>query len=111
MYELARQHGALKAVTAHPEFNHITTVVMMVLDSMDAALKKETEEHVSVEVGREEQKDYEKALDKLAKEVQSWSFLYKKGEAKYEFEDCDSAAFFLSYAWELLHQYCADLDF
>ena len=39
MYELVRQHGALKAVTAHPEFNHITTVVMMVLDSMDAALK------------------------------------------------------------------------
>ena len=107
---MVRQHSALKAVTAHPEFNHITTVVMMVLDSMDAALKKETEEHVSVEVGREEQ-DYEKALDKLAKEVQSWSFLYKKGEAKYEFEDCDSAAFFLSYAWELLHQYCADLDF
>ena len=56
---MVRQHGELKAVTAHPEFNHITTVVMMVLDSMDAALKKETEEHVSVEEGREEQKDYE----------------------------------------------------
>ena len=111
MYELVRQHGALKTVSAHPEFNHITTVVMMVLDSMDAALKKETEEHVSVEVGREEQKDYEKALDKLAKEVQSWSFLDKKGEAKFEFGDCNTAAFFLSYAWELLHQYCADLDF
>ena len=51
------------------------------------------------------------ALDKLAKEVKSWSFIYKKGEAKYEFEDCDSAAFFLCYAWELLHQYCSDLNF
>lgn len=50
-------------------------------------------------------------LNKLAKEVKSWSFIYKKGEAKYEFEDSDSAAFFLCYVWELLRYYCADLDF
>lgn len=50
-------------------------------------------------------------LDRLASEVKSWSFIYRKGEAKYEFEDCDSATFFLSYSWELLNQYCCDLDF
>lgn len=54
VYELLRQHEALKAVTVHPEFNHITTIVMMVLDSMDAALKNETGEHVQVRMRREE---------------------------------------------------------
>lgn len=48
VYELLRQHEALKTVTMHPEFNHITTIVMMVLDSMEAALKNETSEHVRV---------------------------------------------------------------
>ena len=53
MYELLRQHTALKTVTMHPEFNHITTIVMMVLDSMEAALKDETDEHVAVREGSE----------------------------------------------------------
>ena len=37
--------------------------------------------------------------------------MYSKGKAKYEFEDCNSAVFFLSYSWDLLQQYGIDLDF
>lgn len=42
-------------------------------------------------------------------EVKSWSFIYRKGSAKYEYEDSDSAVFFLSYGWELFNAYCFDL--
>ena len=33
------QYNSVKLITAHPEFNHITTVIMMVLDYLNSALK------------------------------------------------------------------------
>ena len=107
-----RQYNSVKLITAHPEFNHITTVIMMVLDYLNSALKVGEGGSVGLGGWREaENKDYDSVLDRLASEVKSWSFIYRKGEAKYEFEDCDSATFFLSYSWELLKQYFCDLYF
>ena len=80
---------------------------MMVLDYLNVALKvnDETSEEI------QEYKNYDLILSKLSDEVKSWSFMYTKGKAKYEFEDCNSAVFFLSYSWDLLQQYGVDLDF
>ena len=50
-------------------------------------------------------------FNKLGDEVKSWSFMYRKGSAKYEFEDTNSATFFLNYSWDLLKRYAGDLDF
>lgn len=50
-------------------------------------------------------------LEKLKDEVKTWSFMYRKGSAKYEFEDSNSATFFLSYSWSLLKRYASDLEF
>lgn len=79
---------------------------MMVLDYLNEALKKKGEssgDDVSFLY-------YEDVLKKLSTEVKSWTFI-SKGNAKYEFEDCDSAVFFLSYVWNLIQLYGTDLDF
>lgn len=41
MYELVRQYDAIRQITGHPEFNHITTGIMMVLDYLHVTLKEE----------------------------------------------------------------------
>ena len=43
----------------------------------------------------QEYQNYDLVLSKLSDEVKSWTFMYSKGKAKYEFEDCNSAVFFL----------------
>ena len=53
--------------------------------------------------------NYELVLTKLKEEVKTWGFIYRKGSAKYEYEDSDSSVFFLSYCWELFIKYCKDL--
>lgn len=50
-------------------------------------------------------------LKKLSEEVKSWSFVSRKGSAKYAFEDSNSATFFLSFVGELLEQLSPDLVF
>ena len=79
---------------------------MMVLDYLNEALKKKGESSDN----NGSFLYYEDVLKKLSTEVKSWTFI-SKGNAKYEFEDCDSAVFFLSYVWNLIQLYGTDLDF
>lgn len=80
--------------------------IMMVLDYLNEALKKKGESSDN----NGSFLYYEDVLKKLSTEVKSWTFI-SKGNAKYEFEDCDSAVFFLSYVWNLIQLYGTDLDF
>ena len=80
---------------------------MMVLDYLNVALKVNDDPSEETQ----EYQNYDLVLSKLSDEVKSWTFMYSKGKAKYEFEDCNSAVFFLSYSWDLLQQYGIDLDF
>lgn len=80
--------------------------IMMVLDYLNEALKKKGESNDN----NGSFLYYEDVLKKLSTEVKSWTFI-SKGNAKYEFEDCDSAVFFLSYVWNLIQLYGTDLDF
>ena len=43
IYELLRQYTAVRTITQHPEFNQVTTMIMMVLDYLNAALEVNTE--------------------------------------------------------------------
>ena len=80
---------------------------MMVLDYLNVALK--VNDDTSEET--QEYQNYDLVLYKLSDEVKSCTYMYSKCKAKYEFEDCNSAVFFLSYSWDLLQQYGIDLDF
>lgn len=39
IYELLRQYISVRTITQHPEFNQVTTMIMMVLDYLNAALE------------------------------------------------------------------------
>ena len=97
---------SVRGITKHPEFNHITTVIMMVLDYLNNMVAMNANKGNEQDMG-----NYDIALAKLAEEVKSWSFIYSTGKAKYEYEDCNSAVFFLCYSWDLLHKYGNDLNF
>ena len=79
---------------------------MMVLDYLNNSITTATKRGGEQDLG-----NYDVALSKLSEEVKSWSFMYSKGKAKYTYEDCNSAIFFLCYSWDLLHKYGSDLDF
>ncbi|CBK20965.2 uncharacterized protein [Blastocystis hominis] len=80
----------------------------MVLDYLNNALEVNSE---SKSVEKQIYFNYDAVLEKLKDEVKTWSFMYRKGSAKYEFEDSNSATFFLSYSWSLLKRYASDLEF
>ena len=79
---------------------------MMVLDYLNNMITMNAKKGNEQDMG-----NYDIALAKLAEEVKSWSFIYSTGKAKYEYEDCNSAVFFLCYSWDLLHKYGNDLNF
>ena len=108
IYELLRQYISVRTITQHPEFNQVTTMIMMVLDYLNAALEVNPE---SKSASNQIYYNYDVVFNKLGDEVKSWSFMYRKGSAKYEFEDTNSATFFLNYSWDLLKRYAGDLDF
>lgn len=39
VYELLRKYDSVKLITIHPEFSQVTTMIMMVLDYLNAALE------------------------------------------------------------------------
>lgn len=39
VYELLRNYNSVKLITIHPEFSQVTTMIMMVLDYLNAALE------------------------------------------------------------------------
>ena len=39
IYELLRQYISVRTITQHPEFNQVTTMIMMVLDYLNTALE------------------------------------------------------------------------
>lgn len=93
-------------------------MIMMVLDYLNTALevnpesKSASNQIVAINQNTQLQYyNYDVVLNKLGDEVKSWSFMYRKGSAKYEFEDTNSATFFLNYSWDLLKRYAGDLDF
>lgn len=43
IYELLRQYVAVRTITQHPEFNQVTTMIMMVLDYLNNALEVNSE--------------------------------------------------------------------
>lgn len=93
-------------------------MIMMILDYLNNALEVNSESK-SVEKqivdgkwgDKMQYHNYDAVLEKLKDEVKTWSFMYRKGTAKYEFEDSNSATFFLSYSWSLLKRYASDLEF
>ena len=43
IYELLRQYIAVRTITQHPEFNQVTTMIMMILDYLNNALEVNSE--------------------------------------------------------------------